>query len=78
MSGAGPGRREGPTGPPKAPKLASYSRIRSARMARGSATSLDLFAGAGGLTLGFVSEGVNPLLAVEWELPAAATYAANS
>ena len=46
-------------------------------MARSVATSLDLFAGAGGLTSGFVSEGVRPVLAVEWELAAAATYAAN-
>jgi DNA (cytosine-5)-methyltransferase 1 len=46
-------------------------------MARGVATSLDLFAGAGGLTSGFVSEGVRSVLAVEWELAAAATYAAN-
>src|SRR5580700_4931862 len=46
-------------------------------MARGPATSLDLFAGAGGLTSGFVAEGVRPVLAVEWELAAAATYAAN-
>jgi DNA (cytosine-5)-methyltransferase 1 len=46
-------------------------------MAPGSATSLDLFAGAGGFTSGFVSEGVRPLLAVEWEVSAAATYAAN-
>ncbi len=46
-------------------------------MGSAAATSLDLFAGAGGLTSGFVAEGVSPALAVEWEVSAAATYAAN-
>jgi DNA (cytosine-5)-methyltransferase 1 len=40
-------------------------------------TVLDLFAGCGGMTAGFVSEGFEPVLAVEWNLHAAATYAAN-
>lgn len=40
-------------------------------------TVVDLFAGCGGMTAGFVAEGFDPQLAVEWELPAAATYAAN-
>jgi DNA (cytosine-5)-methyltransferase 1 len=40
-------------------------------------TAVDLFAGAGGLTQGFVDTGFQPVLAVEFELPAAATYAAN-
>lgn len=40
-------------------------------------TVVDLFAGCGGMTSGFASVGFNPQLAVEWELPAAATYAAN-
>jgi DNA (cytosine-5)-methyltransferase 1 len=40
-------------------------------------TSVDLFAGAGGLTAGFVAAGFEPSLAVEWDVPAAATYAAN-
>jgi DNA (cytosine-5)-methyltransferase 1 len=40
-------------------------------------TTVDLFAGAGGLTSGFVSAGFEPAFAIEWELPAAATYAAN-
>lgn len=40
-------------------------------------TALDLFAGCGGMTAGFVAEGFDPRLAVEWEVPAAATYAAN-
>jgi DNA (cytosine-5)-methyltransferase 1 len=40
-------------------------------------TMIDLFAGCGGMTAGFVREGYKPTLAVEWELPAAATYAAN-
>jgi DNA (cytosine-5)-methyltransferase 1 len=52
-------------------------------MARGQgtasadATVIDLFAGCGGLTSGFAAEGFDSLLAVEWDLHAAATYAAN-
>jgi DNA (cytosine-5)-methyltransferase 1 len=38
---------------------------------------IDLFAGCGGMTAGFVAEGYNPVLAVEFNLHAAATYAAN-
>lgn len=38
---------------------------------------IDLFAGCGGMTSGFVAAGFEPVLAVEWDLPAAATYAAN-
>jgi DNA (cytosine-5)-methyltransferase 1 len=38
---------------------------------------IDLFAGCGGMTAGFVAEGFVPLLAVEHDLAAAATYAAN-
>jgi DNA (cytosine-5)-methyltransferase 1 len=38
---------------------------------------IDLFAGCGGMTAGFVAEGYHPLLAVEFNLHAAATYAAN-
>jgi DNA (cytosine-5)-methyltransferase 1 len=38
---------------------------------------IDLFAGCGGMTAGFVSAGYDPILAVEWDLQAAATYAAN-
>lgn len=38
---------------------------------------IDLFAGCGGMTCGFAAEGFTPSLAVEWDLYAAATYAAN-
>ncbi len=38
---------------------------------------IDLFAGCGGMTAGFVSAGYEPILSVEWDLQAAATYAAN-
>ncbi len=38
---------------------------------------IDLFAGCGGMTAGFVQEGYTPVMAVEWNLHAAATYAAN-
>jgi DNA (cytosine-5)-methyltransferase 1 len=40
-------------------------------------TLIDLFAGCGGMTAGFVGEGFTPVLAVEHDLHAAATYAAN-
>lgn len=38
---------------------------------------IDLFAGCGGMTAGFVRHGFEPALSVEWNLHAAATYAAN-
>jgi DNA (cytosine-5)-methyltransferase 1 len=38
---------------------------------------IDLFAGCGGMTTGFTRHGFTPLMAVEWNLHAAATYAAN-
>jgi DNA (cytosine-5)-methyltransferase 1 len=38
---------------------------------------IDLFAGCGGMTAGFVGHGFTPVLAVEHNLHAAATYAAN-
>lgn len=40
-------------------------------------TVIDLFAGCGGMTVGFGAEGFEPVLAVEWDRLAAATYAAN-
>lgn len=40
-------------------------------------TVIDLFAGCGGMTVGFADEGFEPVLAVEWDRYAAATYAAN-
>lgn len=43
----------------------------------GMPTVIDLFAGCGGLTQGFADEKFEPVLAVEWDLHAAATYAAN-
>ncbi len=39
---------------------------------------IDLFAGCGGMTSGFMAaKGYKPVMAVEWDLHAAATYAAN-
>lgn len=38
---------------------------------------IDLFAGCGGMTVGFAAEGFRSVLAVEWDRAAAATYAAN-
>lgn len=42
-----------------------------------SPTMIDLFAGCGGMTQGFVDAGFVPVQAVEWDRPAASTYAAN-
>ncbi len=38
---------------------------------------IDVFAGCGGITEGFRRAGFNPIMAVEWDRSAAATYAAN-
>lgn len=43
----------------------------------GSPTMIDLFAGCGGMTTGFVDRGFSPVMAVEWDRAAASTYAAN-
>ncbi|MEZ5246316.1 MAG: DNA cytosine methyltransferase [Acidimicrobiales bacterium] len=43
----------------------------------GSPTMIDLFAGCGGLTQGFVDQGFVPVAGSEWDLSAAATFAAN-
>lgn len=40
-------------------------------------TLIDLFSGCGGMTLGFRDQGFEPVMAVEQDLAAAATYAAN-
>lgn len=40
-------------------------------------TTIDLFAGAGGMTQGFVKAGFRPILAVEKEPDFAKTYAEN-
>lgn len=40
-------------------------------------TLIDLFAGCGGMTVGFKAAGFQPVGAVEWDLHAASTYAAN-
>ena len=42
-----------------------------------SLTMIDLFAGCGGMTVGFAHEGFKSKLAVEWDRAAASTYAAN-
>src|SRR5437899_9898132 len=38
---------------------------------------IDLFAGCGGLALGFKQEGLRPVAAVEWDCDAAETYRTN-
>lgn len=44
---------------------------------QGSMSVIDLFAGCGGMTVGFAQEGFTSVLAVEHDFAAAATYAAN-
>lgn len=52
-------------------------RVNSMIRVTDSLRMIDLFAGCGGITAGFVPLGFNPVLSVEWNLHAAATYAAN-
>jgi DNA (cytosine-5)-methyltransferase 1 len=56
------------------PKLSATERTLRAMT---NPTVIDLFAGCGGMTVGFHDEGFEPVLAVEWDRHAAATYAAN-
>src|SRR6201999_1544392 len=56
-------------GPPPAAPLSYGGRV--------APTLIDLFAGCGGMTAGFVRHGYEPILAVEHNLHAAATYATN-
>ena len=56
------------------PKLSAPERTLRAMT---NPTVIDLFAGCGGMTVGFHDEGFEPVLAVEWDRHAAATYAAN-
>lgn len=53
------------------------SRTGRALPSEGMPRLVDLFAGCGGMTQGFVDAGFDPVCAVEWELEPAATYAAN-
>lgn len=46
-------------------------------LAPGGAEFVDLFCGAGGLSLGFRWAGWNPLVGTDWDKAAAATYAVN-
>lgn len=55
----------------------AQSRSKTSLGSLGMPTMIDLFAGCGGMTQGFVDQGFRPMMAVEWELAAAATYAAN-
>ena len=53
-------------------------RMDSGRRKNDRWTLVDLFAGCGGLTLGFKQSGrFEPIMAVEWDRDAARTYAAN-
>ena len=47
------------------------------KVKRGLPTVVDLFAGCGGMTRGFVDAGFEPVLAVESDFAAASSYAAN-
>jgi DNA (cytosine-5)-methyltransferase 1 len=57
------------------PPLLAFQIART--LAPGTAQFVDLFCGAGGLSLGFYWAGWIPLAATDWDAAAAATYAAN-
>ena len=40
-------------------------------------TAIDIFSGAGGMSIGSIMAGIEPILAVEFDIHAAKTYKAN-
>jgi len=66
-----------PFRPPSVRLPATVSGALYYRSVSDSLSMIDLFAGCGGMSLGFSRAGFRAILAVEWDLHAAATYAAN-